>query len=158
MEKLNFDDLNEGLNFVFVGPQEQFTTTMEQCQDLSNVHFVTKLDYRNLTDKFIEEQALVIINQTNTTNILDAINFPNIELDWYKAIKTFEVNFDEREPTNKMYKWGQQVPYDTEIICNNCGYIDNAHVDSVYGICPVCQSGLPESPTEPEIEFWTNLN
>jgi hypothetical protein len=158
MEPLNFEDLTEGLNFVFVGTRDHFKNTMAQFKDVHNAYFVSKIDYRHITDKFIDINALVIIHKDHEVKILEVINFPNIDLDWVKCLKIFTKNYQDPNPSDKQFKWGQIATYDTEIMCNNCGYIETLRAGETYPICITCQSGLPDSPTEPDQSFWANLN
>ena len=158
MEPLNFEDLTQGLNFVFVGTKDHFKSTMSQFKDTPNAYFVSKINYRHLTDKFIDINSLVIIYNDHEIKILEVINFPNIDLDWVACLKQFSTNYGEPEPEDKLYKWGQIAAYDTEIMCNNCGYIETLRAGETYPICVTCQSGLPDSPTEPSQSFWANLN
>jgi hypothetical protein len=158
IQELNYNNLSRGLNFIFVGPQTMYKNIISQSNNRSDVYIVDSLDYQYLTDKFIDEQALVIIDKQDDIIILEVINFPDIKLDWLSAIDIYIANNENHKPINKLYKWGQITNYTTEAMCNNCGYIDNIHQGESYPICPVCLSGLPHSPCEPDQEFWVNLN
>jgi hypothetical protein len=157
MDNFNIDDLQSGLNFIFLGPNDYFKAIYNQFEDMSNVYFVQRLETKNLTDKFVDESSFIIIDNDLNPKILEVINFPQIELDWNSAVKIFIKNYNTIQPSNNQYKWGQMNHDSREIMCANCGYIVALKEGETYPICEACHSGLPESPTEPDVEFWINI-
>ncbi len=157
MENINLDDLNEGLLFIFVGKTEHLPHSMEKFEHKANVYFTPEIKLNNHTDKYIDEVALVICNNDLELKVLDVINFPDPEIDWYYTIKTYEENNGNYELEESKYKWGQTSTNSCEIMCDNCGYITSAKEGETFPICEACQSGLPGSPTEPEKSFWIVL-
>jgi hypothetical protein len=157
MEKLNFEDLKEGLNFVFLGDADHYQSIFQQFEHMTNVYFASSMDHRNLTDKYIDDISLVVVNNDLDVKILDVVNFPDLNLNWETTLKIYIDNYNNPEDYNKLYKWGQIAMADIEILCSNCGYITSIKAGETYPICEACHSGLPDSPTEPDVAFWTNL-
>ncbi|MGL4759138.1 MAG: hypothetical protein ACRCXZ_07390 [Patescibacteria group bacterium] len=157
MEKINLDDLENGLWFIFVGNKQHLKNIIENCENQSNVLFTDDLTIKEYSDKYIDELGLCIVNKDLDVKILDVVNFPDPEFDWCSVLQQFENNYTEYEPVNGKYKWGQIAPRDCEIMCDNCGYITSIKEGETFPICEACQSGLPNSPTSPDEAFWIIL-
>ena len=154
---LDLGDLKEGLNFVFVGAFDNLQNLLKENK--SNINFASRVNnYRTLTDGFIEESSVVIINKEEDYKILEIINFPNPNIDWLGSLEKYQTNYQNQEFDQELYKWGQIAKYDTEILCSNCGYIHSIEESYTYPICPACQSGLEDSPTDSDKAFWNNLS
>jgi hypothetical protein len=157
MENINLDDLNDGLVFIFVGKKEHLPHSLERFTNKHNVYFTPEIKLNHHTDKNIDEVALVIGTNDLELKVLDVINFPDPDIDWFTTIKTYEENYNSYEVEESKYKWGQTTTNACEIMCDNCGYITSIKEGETFPICEACQSGLPNSPTEPEKSFWIVL-
>lgn len=157
MQQLHWSELKTGLSFIFVGDESHIKEILNNCNDLEQSYHTNDLRVRNFTDKHLQEIGIVIVHKTNEVQILDIINFPAPEIDWNKTLTQFIENYNNQEPSDSKFKWGQIAPRDCEIMCDNCGYITALKKGETFPFCEACQSGMPGSPTDSHEEFWIML-
>lgn len=80
---------------------------------------------------------------------------PDDSEDWGSVIEQFVINYNNIDPDEGLtWRWGQQVPYQAEFKCIECGHVEPYIKDKVFKVCPVCLSGEPDGPSDHSDGYW----
>jgi hypothetical protein len=127
--------------------------------------------YSNLKDTLDNKSMEVVFGDSEFTSsikgdgfvivkdgkiLVDANNI-STKHNWMEVMSQFVDNYNNPDPIDGYYGYGQRAPKTADYLCKDCGYIVEFQAGDVFPVCEVCQAGEPDGPSRPEEGYWEEL-
>lgn len=128
------------------------------------VEVCNKDEYENLKLNFIKpkisvwDSQLIVVQKDNNKEILvENIERLDEKSDWIKVIRELSQNLQNTDSEDGLWRWGQIVSETGGYLCVDCGFIIQLEAGSIFPVCEVCLSGLPNGPATTSVGYWEKV-